>query len=66
MVEKAIGPEVMRAIASAKAGAGSSTTEGRPEGTDYLPSSALIDLIGTETTGGMLQVTGTQREREKG
>lgn len=55
LIEKAVGPEVMRAIASFKAGAAvGATQEGSAEAAEV---SALSSLVGTEARGGALQVT---------
>lgn len=56
VLEKAIGPDVMTAIASTKASVADASQEGSA-GAEDGSCSALSDLIGTETTGGTLQVT---------
>lgn len=61
VLEKAIGPEVMRAIASVKAPVKARDVAGalreKSEDAAEDSSSALNTLIGTKTTGGALQVT---------
>lgn len=57
VVEKAIGPEVMRAIASLKASEVAGTVQGESTDAGDGSRSALNTLIGTDTTGGALQVT---------
>lgn len=64
VLEKAIGPEVMRAIASVKAsGISGAVQDGRADAEDVSPS-ALDTLVGTKTTGGVLQVTIARADRE--
>lgn len=59
MLERAFGPEVMKAIASVKASdVAGAAQEGSAHATD-ASRSALNALIGNETTGGALQVTTT-------
>lgn len=63
VLERAFGPEVMKAIASVKA---SDVAGAAQEGSAYATDasrSALNALIGNETTGGALQVTTTGRGR---
>lgn len=64
VLEKAIGPEVMRAVAAVKASdAAGGVQEGLSDAADASRSS-LNTLIGTETTGGALQVTVAGRGRK--
>ena len=57
ILKRAIGPEVMRAVASLKAsGVEIAEQEGSAD-SRHGSSSALNNLIGTETSGGALQVT---------
>lgn len=62
-MKKAIGAEVMRAIASAKAAAVSGASMDGSGSASVASRSAFNDLVGTETTGGILQVN-TREARE--
>ena len=60
MLQEAIGPDVMTAIASTKASAVDDASQKESSGMGDDSRSSLEDLVGTETTGGTLQVTGVK------